>query len=118
MKKLFLMMGVIPLIVFADKETVNGIEWTYTVSDGIATVGTGAGSWRPVPAIPKGTVGAITIPSTLGSCPVVKIEGGAFYGCSELTAVSIPLTVTSIGHGAFAGTKLLEEHAIVKSDIK
>ena len=111
MKKLFLMMGVIPLIVLADKETVNGIEWTYSVSGGIATVGTGAGSWRPVPAIPKGTVGAITIPSTLGSCPVTKIEGGAFYGCSELTAVAIPSTVTSIGHGAFAGTKLLEEHA-------
>ena len=77
-------------------ETVNGITWTYTVSNGEASVGGGSGT-----AVPTATTGAITIPSTLGGYPVTTIGYSAFRGCSGLTSVTIPEGVTSIKMAAF-----------------
>ena len=75
---------------FALTETVNGIEWTYTISNGEASLG-GATS----------TTGAITIPSKFGGYPVTSVGKHAFYNCSGLTSVTIPNSVTSIGSSAF-----------------
>ena len=65
--------------------------WTYTVANNQATITgyTGAG-------------GAVVIPSTLNSYPVVSIGGGAFADCRSLTSITIPNSVTSIGEYAFA----------------
>ncbi len=76
-------------------------DFTYTVSNSQVTIVgyTGAG-------------GAVVIPDTINSMPVVRIAGqdslmsqpwGAFYGCTGLTSVTIPNSVTSIGGQAFAG---------------
>ena len=51
---------------FADTATVNGITWTYTVSNGAASI---AG-----PAFPISIIGAITIPSSLDVYPVRSIR--------------------------------------------
>lgn len=77
----------------ADTETVNGITWTYTVSDGKATL--------TKPAVPAGTTGAITTPSTLGGCPVTGIGLWAFKNCTNLTSVTIGDGVTTIGEQSF-----------------
>lgn len=45
----------------------------------------------------------ITIPAEIEKCPVVKISDTAFYQCSQITTVNIPVTVTEIGDMAFAG---------------
>jgi hypothetical protein len=66
-------------------------QYTYSVSNGGATV-TGY----------SGSLGAITVPATLGSYPVVGIGDLAFASKSGLTSVSMPDSVTSIGYGAFA----------------
>lgn len=79
-------------------ERVNGIEWTYSVENGKASLGSGE---YLDPTIPKSTSGAITIPSTLGGYPVTRIRIWAFLGCSSLTSVTIPNSVTSIGDSAF-----------------
>ncbi|MBR2920518.1 MAG: hypothetical protein IKC27_04095, partial [Kiritimatiellae bacterium] len=63
-----LLAAVVATITFcaeADTETVNGIEWTYTVLDGKASIN--------IDYISKSTSGAITIPSTLGGYPVTSI---------------------------------------------
>lgn len=41
--------------------------------------------------------------------PVTEISDGAFEDCTELTSVTIPSTVESIGENAFKGCKNLEE---------
>lgn len=82
-------------------EVVDGIEWTYSVSEGKASVGNGR---YPGPsAIPITTEGAITIPLSLGGYPVTEIGSYAFVRCVELTSVTIPNGVTRIGNSAFSG---------------
>ena len=81
---------------FAFTGMVDGIEWSYTVWNGEASVGTSSAT-----AVPKTTSGAITIPSTLGGYPVTTIGSGAFLSLTNLTSVVIPDSVISIGSYAF-----------------
>lgn len=67
--------------------------YTYTVSNGEATI----------TDCNTSISGAITIPSTLGSYPVISIGDSAFLHCSSLTSITIQDGVTSIGHYAFSG---------------
>ena len=82
---------------FAATQTVDGITWTYSISDGAATI----------TSIPTDTAGDVTIPSLLGGYPVTSIGAYAFSGCSSLTSVVIPEGVTSIGDSAFNGCSSL-----------
>jgi hypothetical protein len=63
----------------------GGIEWTYTVSNGEASIGHGESNVSGKPAIPISTIGHLVIPSTLGGYPVTRIGHYAFYCCSGLT---------------------------------
>lgn len=101
-KLMTMAMVLMPLMALADLESVDGIVWTYTITDGKAQVG-----WLDSLAIPTTTQGAITIPSTLGGCPVASIGSFAFDRCVGLTSVTIPPSVTSIGRGAFSDCSAL-----------
>ena len=90
---------------FADTEIVNGITWTYTISNGGATVkNRGYNS----PAISTDTQGDIEIPPVLGGCPVVTIGEGAFMNCTKITSCKIPDSVTRIENYAFLECSGLE----------
>ena len=108
MKKLLLLWhSVLMAFVALSSETciINGIEWTYEVSDGVATIG--QGRWYPS-AIDSSTVGEIVVPSSFGEYPVVSIAGCAFADCNLITAVTIPNGVKDIGVEAFSGCTSLE----------
>jgi hypothetical protein len=59
--------------------------------------------------------GDIAIASAYNGYPVTSIGGGAFYGCANLTNVTIPNSVTSIGGGAFALCRSLTNVTIPNS---
>ena len=90
-------MGLLSCVAFAATEEVNGYTWTYSISGGGAVIGTGdeTAAIDPLPS------GVVTIPATLGGCPVTCIGEEAFYECENMTAVKIPDTVTCIKEDAF-----------------
>ena len=53
-------------MMLSGKEMIDGVEWTYSIKDGKAQLDYVASS---------NTTGAITVPSTLGGCPVTSIRG-------------------------------------------
>ena len=55
---------------------------------------------------PRQYAGAIVIPSTINSLPVINIGNGAFAYAHGLTSITIPNTVTSINYFAFANSNL------------
>jgi hypothetical protein len=110
-------------ILHADTATVDGLTWTYRVSNGEAEIYGEIdygydedGVYESgIAAIPMSTSGAITIPSTLGGCPVTSVGFSALYGCERLTSVTIPSSVTSIGECAFDGCSGLTSVTIPSS---
>ena len=98
MKKTILLAALLlPVSALALTATVDGITWTYSVSDGKAVIGNTVNA-----AIPSETEGAIAIPDKLGGYAVSDIRKSAFRGCSGLTSITIPDGVTSIGVAAFS----------------
>ena len=91
---------------------VNGVTWSYTVSDGRATLGGGSAD---SPAVPSSTSGALFIPSYVGGYKVTSIADEAFYGCDKLTSVTIPDGVNSIGSCAFCDCSRLANVLIPES---
>ncbi len=54
---------------------------------------------------------SLTIPETIRDLPVKAIGIGAFEDCDNLTAITIPDSVTSIGSGAFYNTAYYNEES-------
>ena len=105
----FMAAAIAAFTVHADTETVDGYTWTYTlkVDEGVLNGVEICRSYDPetgsyVPPTSPAPTGAVTIPSSLGGLPVTSIGARAFFGCSELTSVTIPSSVTSIGDRAFS----------------
>ena len=66
--------------------------YSYTVTDNQSTI-----TAHDCPT------GALVIPDTLGGHPTVAIADNVFTGCTGLTSVTVPNSITSIGNTAFAG---------------
>ena len=96
---LLLLAVVAPIRLFALTETIDGVEWTYTVSNG--EVSLGLRRFSSGQAVPTSTTGPISIPSSLGGFPVTRIGFFAFRECRGLTSVTIPNSVTEIESMAF-----------------
>ena len=93
----------------ADTATFDGYTYTYSVTDGKATIGS-SNAWTTAVS-PKPT-GHVVVPSSLGGFPVVGIGKRAFSSCFILEGVTIPEGVTAIGEDAFAYCYKLEDVTI------
>lgn len=83
----------------AEKILNNG--YTYTVTDGAATI-TGY----------KGTATDLILPETLGGYPVTALGDNAFAYNRKLTSVTIPAGITQIGSNAFGYCSALDTLAV------
>ena len=79
--------------------TVNGVTYEYQVVGNSVAIGND--DWEP--AISTSTSGALSIPSKINGLPVTWIKNCAFAGCENLTSVTIPDGVTTLGQSAFEG---------------
>ena len=90
-------------------EVVDGVTWYYeTFSSGGKTCA------RIISGSVK-YVGDLKAPSSLSGYPVNAIGIFAFSGCSGLTSVTIPSSVTRIGSSAFRGCSGLTSVTIPSS---
>lgn len=91
------LMAIIGYSMHAESVATNGYTWTYSVSDGKATV------WavRPSPS------GNLEMPSSLSAVPLAAIGDFVFQGCDNLVSVTIPDSITEIGESAFANCSSL-----------
>ena len=80
------------LTAFAATEYTEGY-YTYTVENGEATI----------TSVDTSIEEDITIPSAFSSYPVTAIGAYLFQDCGELTSITIPDSVRSIGEDAFSG---------------
>lgn len=85
-------------------QAINGIEWSFIVSNGQAIVSSGDAK----PAIPQTTSGTVEVPEVLGGCPVMHIGDYAFYYCDQIVSVLLPSSIKTIGDQAFLNCYNLE----------
>ncbi|MCD7827472.1 MAG: leucine-rich repeat domain-containing protein, partial [Clostridiales bacterium] len=111
---LLLILSSVPLTLTASAAT------TYTSEDGYLTYQV-SNEEATITKCSTSISGAYTIPSTLGGYPVTainsasKYSSGVFYGCTGLSSITIPDSVTSIGNFAFFGCEALASVSIGSS---
>ncbi len=81
-----------PLVAIADQYGDFNIS-----SDGVTVTITGY----------TGIGGDVAIPESVYTLPVASIGDAAFYGCTNLTGITIPASVTNIGNAAFGSCSRL-----------
>ena len=99
-------------------EEFDGYTWSYAVKDGEARIEAKDARFGTKVigvyccAVSPNPTGCIEIPASLGGLRVTCIELNAFWGCTNLTSVSIPASVTQIKPGAFHGRSSLMKFSV------
>ena len=118
MKNTYLLIGVSLLTLISNaayETTPDGLTWKYELQDGKAIIvcreeSVARGTYPNITyytvytaSISTNTTGAVTIPDTLGGCPVVSLGHDAMKGCRKITSLTLPNSITNISGGAFYG---------------
>ena len=134
MKKqiLLITLALLPMLASADAVEIGGIYYTLITKGNAAEVTENPNKYNGSLVIPEAVtynatvynvksigdgafngcsgLSSVTIPNS-----VTSIRDGAFYGCSGLTTITIPNSVTSIGVSAFEGCSVLTSVTIPSS---
>jgi hypothetical protein len=87
--------GILVLLLLLTLPAAVQAQFTFTTNNGTITI------TKYTDYVGYGYGGAVTVPSTTNGYPVTSIGDSAFYGCNQVTSVTIPDSVTSIGAWAF-----------------
>ena len=114
MKKqlLLLVMMLLPMVAMADAVEIDGIYYNLITKGKIAEVTSSPNYYSGSVAIPEKVQHEGTEYS------VTRIAEGAFCDCWELTSITIPNSVTSIGIGAFDDSDLSEVISEIENPFK
>ena len=116
-KQIFLFILMLMTLMVSASTEINGIYYNLNSTNKVAEVTTLFDYDSGFSISPY--TGEIIIPKTVTyeevTYSVTSIGRSAFYGCSELTSVTIPNSVTSIGYDAFYGCKGLTSVTIPNS---
>ena len=105
MKKLcLLLLALMPFLFSSPALAQTEGDFAYSISDGQATITAYTGS-----------AAELTLPDTLGGCPVTAIRYCAFRDCKTLAQLVIPEGIVSIGSNAFAGCTSLSQVSLPES---
>ena len=104
-------------VIPASVTTINDGIFAYCTSLGIIEVADGNTSFKIIDGDLYDYEGFVLVQYAIGKndtilfvpSDVQRIQNSAFEGCSSLVAVSIPLTISSIGTNAFAQCKSLQQ---------
>lgn len=99
-----LIFGIVPMYAITVNAETSGY-YTYTVSDGKATI----------TDCNTSISGNVKIPSKLGGYPVISIGYDAFSNCISITSITIPEGIENIGEDAFFYCKNLTNISIPNS---
>ena len=86
------------------KEIVALPDQEYTDEQGVKYTLNDDGQTYSVSGHTDACTGAIIIPETVNGCSVTNILGGALSGCTGLTSITIPKSVTSMGSIGWMGS--------------
>ncbi|MBR6739049.1 MAG: leucine-rich repeat domain-containing protein [Oscillospiraceae bacterium] len=106
MKRLFILLLALCLASSAAWAQTEG-DFAYSISGGEAKITAYTGS-----------AAELTLPDTLGGCPVTSIGVCAFRDCKTLTQVTTPDSVTRIGSRAFHNCHALAQITIPESVVR
>ncbi len=106
--KLLLLSALICVIMICAVMSASAVEYTdgyytYAVTNGEATITN----------VDTSISGDVTVPATLGGCPVVKIGDYAFDFCDKITSVTFPECLVEIGNYAFVDCHSIKNFTVV-----
>ena len=105
-----IMVGIAPISNYAIKASAeyyyNGLIYDIEYYDGTITI-TGCDEEKS---------GEVIIPSSIDGYAVIGISSYAFHGCTEITSVTIPESITSIGGCIFWGCTNLSKIQVSKNN--
>ena len=94
-------------IVAGIEEPASDLEWR--------TVDRGDYLELTANCLPRDTVGRVVIPREIGGKPVTSIAEGAFSGCTLITSIQIPNSISNVGYKAFSGCSAITSLSIPSS---
>ena len=105
---------------FANTETVGGYTWTYSVRGKAVSEGGTDYVWTDaeIRSVSPKPEGEIEVPSRLGVWPVSFLGASLFKGCTKLTSVTLPTSVTNVGSSAFKGCSSLSRVRILAPAVR
>ena len=112
MKRLLMAIALVSLEAGAESEIVDGVTWYYETFSGESD------TCARIVAGNERYAGDLTIPPSLGGCPVTSVGSTSFYGHKDLTSVTIPACVAKLSQTFPSAYRVIREVVVDEGVIR